>query len=308
MKPGRVVAVVIVVGMVVLGSLASNATAGGPVTVTGTVTDINGNPLRDVEVSAMAEGGGEPISAQTKKNGKFSIELDDFDLMYKLTFTKADFEPGSVEFVPGSEELNPLEVILAVANLTEQREQAIPVFNEGVAILESGDNPAALEKFLEASEIDPDFVPAANATAAIAMELKNFAVAADAAENLARLEPDNVTAISTAYYAELMLLDMERFIPSARRLADASPEVVSNEMVQHARVLFDNEELAGSRTLLEIIVEREPEVAEAHLQLGLTCNMLGDTECAKAALARYLELAPDGPDAATAQSLLDYLQ
>ena len=140
------------------------------------------------------------------------------------------------------------------------------------------------------------------------MELKNFAVAADAAENLARLEPDNVTAISTAYYAELMLLDMERFIPSARRLADASPEVVSNEMVQHARVLFDNEELAGSRTLLEIIVEREPEVAEAHLQLGLTCNMLGDTECAKAALARYLELAPDGPDAATAQSLLDYLQ
>jgi len=175
-------------------------------------------------------------------------------------------------------------------------------------ILESGDNAAALEKFREASEIDPDFGAAAGATAAVAMELKDYATAADAAENLARIEPEDVSAISTAYFAELMLLDMERFIPAARRLAAASPEVVSNEMVQHARVLFDNEELAGSRTLLELIVEKEPGTADAFLQLGMVCNMLSDAACAKDALEHYLELAPDGPDAATAKSLLDYLQ
>lgn len=308
MKPGRVAARVIVSGMVALGMLASSAVAGGPVTVKGTVTDINGNPLRGVEVSAIAEGSDKSFTAQTKKNGQFSIKLDDFDLLYKLTFTKEDFEPASTEFVPGPEELSPLDVTLALVNLTEQRELAIPVFNEGVALLESGDNSAALEKFREASEIDPDFVAAANATAAIAMELENFKVAADAAENLARLQPENVTAISTAYFSELMLLDMERFIPSARRLADASPEVVSDEMLQHARVLFDNEELAGSRTLLELIIEKEPETAGAFLQLGLVCNMLGDSACAKDALGQYLELEPDGPDAATAQSLYDYLQ
>ncbi len=308
MKPSRVVARVILTGMMVFGLLASNAIAGGPVTVTGTVTDINGNPLRGVEVSAIGEGGDKPISDQTNKSGQFSIKLDDFDLLYKLTFTKEEFEPGSVEFIPGSEELNPLEVILALVNLTEQRELAIPIFNEGVANLESGDKAAALIKFREASEIDPDFVAAFNATAAIAMELEDYATAADAAENLVRLQPGDITAISTAYFAELMIGDMERLMPAARRLADANPEVVSSEMVQHARVLFDNEELAGSRSLLEIIIERKPDVAEAHLQLGLTCNMLGDTACAKTAFGRYLELAPDGPDAATAQSLLDYLQ
>jgi tetratricopeptide (TPR) repeat protein len=282
--------------------------AGGPVTVNGTVTDINGNPLRGVEVSAVGEGSDQSISAQTKKNGKFSIKLDDFDLLYKFTFTKEDFEPASTEFVPGSEALSPIDVTLALVNLTEQRELAIPIFNEGVTILESGDNAAALEKFREASEIDPDFGAAAGATAAVAMELKDYATAADAAENLVRIEPGNVSAISTAYYSELMLLDMERFIPSARRLAAASPEVVSNEMVQHSKVLFDNQELAGSRTLLEIIIEKEPETADAYLQLGLVCNMLSDSACAKTALGRYLEIAPDGPDAATAQSLLDYLQ
>lgn len=308
MKPRQVVAIVIVAGTLVFGMPSSNAIAGGPVTVNGTVTDINGNPLRGVEVSAIGEGSDTWISAHTKKNGQFSIKLDDFDLMYRFTFTKEDFEAESTEFVPGSEKISPLDVTLDLVNLTEQREQAIPVFNEGVVILESGDNAAALEKFREASEIDPDFVAAVSATAAVAMELKDFATAADAAENLARIEPENVSAISTAYYAELMLLDMERFIPSARRLAETSPEVVSNEMVQHARVLFDNEELAGSRTLLELIVEKEPGTADAYLQLGMVCNMLSDTACAKDALEHYLELAPDGPDAATAQSLLDYLQ
>jgi tetratricopeptide (TPR) repeat protein len=308
MKPRRVATRVIVAGALVLGMLSSNVFAGGAVTVNGSVTDINGNPLRGVEVSAVAEGSDESISALTKKNGQFSIKLADFELMYELTFTKEDFEAVSTEFIPGPEKLSPLDVTLALAIQTEQRDLAIPVFNEGVAALETGDKAAALEKFRQASEIDPDFADAARATAAVAMELEDFATAADAGENLVRLQPDNLDAISTAYFAELMLGDVERLIPAARRLADANPEVVSNEMVQHATVLFDNNEFAGSRSMLEIVIEKAPETAAAYLQLGLVCNMAGDPVCAKDALKSYLELAPDGPDAATARSLLEYLK
>ena len=190
---------------------------------------------------------------------------------------------------------------------TAAREEAIPVFNEGVAALEAEDLPTALEYFSKAAEIDPDFPQAWNATAAIALELKDFQAAADAAEEILRLQPDNLDAKGTAYFAELMIADIDRLIPSAERLADVSPEMVSNEMLQHARVLFDTNELVGSRALLDVILEREPELAPAYYQLGLTCNMQGDVECAKEALGKFLELAPDDPEAATAQSLIDYL-
>ncbi len=187
------------------------------------------------------------------------------------------------------------------------RQEAIPVFNEGVTALEVQDMPTALDRFFEATKIDPDFPEAQIATAAVAMELKNFQIAADAAEEILRLQPDNTDAVGTAYFAELMIGDIDRLIPSARRLADANPELVSNQMLQHAQVLFDDNELAGSKALLEVILEREPELAPAYFQLGLTCNMMGDVECAKQALRKFLEVAPDDPDAATAQSLLDYL-
>jgi len=194
----------------------------------------------------------------------------------------------------------------SVAN--EAREAAVAEFNEGVAALDEEDLPTALEHFLKASKIDPDFPDAARATAAVAMELEDFQTAADAAENLVRLQPDNSDAIGTAYFAELLLGDVDRLIPSARRLAEVSPLVVSNEMLQHARVLFDDNLLDGSRSMLEIIIEHEPELAAAYFQLGLTCNMLGDAECTKQALGKFLELSPDDPDAETARSLLEYVK
>ena len=105
-----------------------------------------------------------------------------------------------------------------------------------------------------------------------------------------------------------MIRDLERAIPAGRRLAEAKPEVVTDEMYQHAEVLYGEFEYAGSKALLEIVIGTAPDFSPAYLQLGLTCNALQDVACAVQAFEKFLELAPDDPEAATAQSLLDYLR
>ncbi len=155
--------------------------------------------------------------------------------------------------------------------------------------------------------MDPDFPDAYRAIAAVAIQVDQYGIAADAAEKLLKYQPDDLDAIGTAYYSELMMGDTPRMVASARRLADANPDIVSGELLQHATALFDNNQAAQSRALLEVILGSQPDLAPAYLQLGLSCNMLGDSECTRTALTRFLELAPDDPNAATAQSLLDYL-
>jgi len=196
---------------------------------------------------------------------------------------------------------------LAAPADSEQRLAAIPVFNEGVDALQAKDNTTALVKFQQAAELDPEFMDAYRGIAAVALELEQYEIAADAAENMLKLDPTNDDAVGTAYYADFMAGNTKRMVVSADRLARTDPEVVSDEMLQHATVAFGQNAIEQARALLEVIVSHQPDLAEAQLQLGLVCNSLGDVECAKPALNRFLELAPDDPESTTARSILEYL-
>lgn len=311
-----------------------NLFAGNAMVIRGVVQDLEGNPLVGATVTLLAKGDDTPRSTETNKKGKFGIRIPDSDLVYEITVGMEGFGTAKAEFRPNPENQSPLTVTLSPGGqppstpsepspdrgeadsqssapdpeISEERKASIAVFNEGVAALEAENLPTALEKFKRASEIDPGFENALNAVSLTAFELEEFAVAADAAEKLLQLQPENVDVISIAYISELMIRDFERAIPAARRLAEAKPELVTDQMVQHAQVMFNENEYAGSRALLEIVIEKAPEFAPAYLQLGLTCNAMVDKDCAVAALGKFLELAPDDPEAATATSLLEFLQ
>jgi tetratricopeptide (TPR) repeat protein len=291
--------------------------------------DTEERPLAGVEITALAEGGERPTVATTNKKGVFVLGVPDSEDTYVLTAALDGYvtatakvrqdpeDPVAVNFTlpkksppaSGADTLDtPAEDAETVVGVTDaRRAAAIPVFNQGVTALEADDYPTALAAFQSAAELDPTFPDAYRAIAAAALEMEDYATAADAAEKVLEFDPDNVGAMGSAYYAELLMGDGERMVVSARRLADADPGIVSNQFVQHSVALFEDAQYALSKALLEIIVEREPDLSSAQFQLGLTCNMLGDTACAKAALARFLELDPDNPDADTARSLLQYL-
>jgi Tfp pilus assembly protein PilF len=307
--------------------VASTVVAGGPTMIRGKVVDAAGNPLPGVAVRAAADGLDTPVTASTKKKGTFALRVPDWDATYRVTFTLDGYTtaeatvrqdpdnppPVTITMTELSEQApppaptpTPPPTDAAAPSVSEQRIAAIPVFNEGVDALDADDLGTALAKFQRAAEIDPDYAEAYRAIAAVAMRTKEYAVAADAAETYLGFEPDNPEAIGTAYYSELMIGDTDRMAASARRLAEINPEVVSNELVQHSVALFENNQSVQSRALLEVILDLEPDLPQAQLQLGLTCNALGDVSCARTALSRFLELAPDDPNAPTAEALLEY--
>ncbi len=305
---------------------ANPVVAAGPGTVNGKVTDPEGNPLDDVEVSALAEGSSLPGVVHTNKKGKFGIRVPDRALIYEITFSLDGYEDVVARIRPKMEGLTYVEVVMSPVQapvvtgdspqptppppigeeISEQRQAAISVFNDGVTSLNEEDLATATARFREASDIDPEWAEPYRALAAVGMEAKDYATAAKAANALLQREPDNVQGLRTAYFANYMIDDMGAFIAAAQRLVELNPPMVEGEMLDNARTMFESNSISFARGLLEVIIGARPELADAHYLLGLCCNAQADETCVVGAFNRFIDLAPDSPDAPTAQAMIDY--
>ncbi len=327
---GRIVVVLatLVAGLLLAGAIHT-AVAAGPGTIQGRVLDEQGDPLAGALVSVTTESSSIPLEATTKKKGTFLIRTPDRGATYEVRCRRDGFTDAVTYVQPTSAEIAFVEIVMArtaaaiervepaaptptprpvVEETSEQRQAAIPVFNVGVEALQAGELAAAAEQFRQAAQIDPEFSAPHRALAAIAMEREDWAAAAESTERLLELEPDDPEGIRTLYFATLMLGDIERLSPAATRLATADPAIVEGEMMSHSRQLFEANQFEIAGALLAVIVEARPDLAEAHFLLGLCCNSLGNSDCARSAFETFLELAPDHPDAATARAMIEYLQ
>lgn len=325
---GRNVFAALVAWLSLVGA-AGTAAAAGPGTIQGRVLDQQGDPLAGVVIVVTTETSSTPLEATTRKKGTFLVRTPDRGLTYELRCRREGYEDAVTYVRPTSAEIAFVEIVMTrpaapteevattvptptprpvVEQTSEQRQEAIPVFNVGVEALQAGELATAAEQFQRAAEIDPEFSAAHRALAAIAMEREDWAAAAESTERLLELEPEDPEGMRTLYFATLMLGDTVRLGPAARRLAAADPAIVETEMLIHSRQLFQNNQFELARTLLAVIVGARPDLAEAHYLLGLCCNSLGDAACAESAFRTFLELAPDHPDAATAKAMIEYLK
>jgi tetratricopeptide (TPR) repeat protein len=77
----------------------------------------------------------------------------------------------------------------------------------------------------------------------------------------------------------------------------------------NAGVIFWNQgKIAEAREQFQKAVDADPKMAEAHYQLGMTLLNENKQPEAKAALQKYLELAPTGQNAETAKAILGSLK
>jgi len=182
---------------------------------------------------------------------------------------------------------------------------------KGVILQSQGNDELALAEFqteLAAGPTEPQVVHDSwMHVAMVARDLEKWDVAKEALDKLIELDPNDVVA-----YSQLLELairqgegdEAEKILESAPAELRNDPVTYYNLGVQHWNV----GDAAGAARSFGKAVELDPSMVDAWRQLGLAEANLGQNDKAVEHLKRYLELAPDAPDAAGLRQYVEKLE
>jgi Tfp pilus assembly protein PilF len=186
-------------------------------------------------------------------------------------------------------------------------EEAKKVHNEGVALMRAGDYAGAFAKFQEALKIDPNLQPSLLGLAEAGLKSGHNADAEAAAETVLKTDPKNEQAIRLRYNASLALGDKEKLSDALVGLAAVEPAVARNGLLKMAFDAYDANDMAQAKARFATVLQVDPNYPPAHYYLGVIEVGEGATAEARIHLERFLQLAPNDPEAHSARDMLKYL-
>lgn len=199
----------------------------------------------------------------------------------------------------------------AVAAELESVEDAVAsarrIYNEGGEAYQAQDLDTALEKFEQAAELDPSLVEAHHAIATLQLARGRHEEAAQAAETALALGSDDIQTLRVLYDAYQSLGRFDELTEIAPRLAAIDPEFGGAKLVEQAAEHWNAGRAEAAVALAEQAIAIDPELAKAYYFLGLNHLSKGENAEARGALQKFLDLAPDDPEAGTAREMLGYI-
>jgi len=186
-------------------------------------------------------------------------------------------------------------------------EEAKKVHNEGVALAKSGDFEGAFAKFQEAVKIDPNLQVALLGVATTGLRIDHNQEAFAAAETILKEDSQNEEALRLRFNASLKLADQDLIVDALVGLAMVEPATARDGLLRLALAAYDAEDMDRAKERFGEVLEIDPNHARCHYYLGLIYMNEGANEEAKYHFDRFIQLAPDDPDAATAGELLKFL-
>jgi tetratricopeptide (TPR) repeat protein len=181
----------------------------------------------------------------------------------------------------------PVPALLALEPLTRMC-PGVAQYNYlfGVALMQAGDMPAAVEPLQQAQQLEPD---RALTLIALGLALNGRKLFADARPHLLRaleLEPDNVEALAALAEAEEGLDDLAPAEAHAQRALSRAPQHVTAQLVV-GLVRMKQQRYAEARDAFERAVRAAPDSSKAHYQLSLAYARLGDEARSRQHLESY---------------------
>jgi len=184
-----------------------------------------------------------------------------------------------------------------------KEDPAVDAYNAGAALANGGDLKGAVAKFQEAIAAKPDMTAAWIALAKVSAKSKDYPKAIEAANKV--LEIDNEDTDMWAVLAEAYTATGDK-----AKAAEASAKVPKNAGAlfnEAARLINAHNDTEAEKVLKQAIAADE-KMAIAFYELGMIYVRSGNAADAKTNLSKYLELEPNGKDAATAKEMLSYLK
>jgi tetratricopeptide (TPR) repeat protein len=177
------------------------------------------------------------------------------------------------------------------------------VFNEGVAAVRKEDFAAARAAFQEALDLDPKLAPAYQSLAALHFNAGEFAEALPHLEKLLAIVPAHAEGLRMSFYSHLSLEHADAAAAAAKSWFAAVANARQQALVQSNKY-FEGNQSAQAQRLLQAVLAADPELAEAHYQMGKVMAAQGNVAAAKEHLQKFLQLAPDHAEAAAARQML----
>ena len=279
--------------------------------IRGKISDPDGNPVPDVQVSiVLLDGGGQPIRIKTNDKGEF-IRAGIPVQMYRVSFELEGWEPlqamvtvsnGGQSFI--NETLHPLpEGVLSQA----QADRANGHQQAAQDAFQDGDFGRAVTEWQGFLELLPNEAPAYFNLAAAHEGLQDLPAAIEAYERAYALDDSLLDAIMAVGDLHGRQKEWEQ----ALQAFDRAMELVEGNAVNlfnYAVYASNAGKIALADEFYGKAAEADPEFAPAHLQIGMARARVEDREGAIAAFERFLELDPDGAQAVMVQEILDQLR
>lgn len=303
--------------LMVLVFVAANAFAIGEARMNGKVLDAETNkPVEGVVIKMEAvEGKTVKSEFKAKKDGQYAIMVLDGTIRYKFTWSAPGYTPYEETIklqlgVPNPKDVKLSKVGSAAASsggglvaVTEKGDPAVDAYNEGAQFANEGKTADAIAKFEEAVAAKPDLTAGWLALAKTYAREKQWAKAITAANKVLEIDDEDTSMWNVLYQAYTATGDKAK-AAEAKKKMPANPSSLFNDAARLINAGKDSE----AEPLLKQAIAADEKFAQAYYELGILYVRAGNNAGAKEHLTKYLEIEPNGKDAATAKEMLNYVK
>ena len=300
-----------------LATLAFSRPAAAQGLVSGTVTDIQGQPIDGAAVSIEQEGTNRHFDMKTNKKGEF-MQIGLASGQYKVTATKDRMTASnSVRISQGRPATTKL-VLGAAAAAGEAAAVNVlrKILDEAIAASNAGKYDDAIAGFQKAIEAQPTCFACYYNIGYAQAQKKDYDAAEASYKKAIEHKPDYADAfagLASIYNAQRKFDLAATASAKATELSSTlgggnSPAGNADALFNQGVVLWNGGKVAEAKKAFESAVAANPNHAEAHYQLGMALVNEGNLAGAAAEFETYVKLAPDGPNAAQAKALVGQLK